>query len=127
MKPETDNSKTNLTLTTVEDFNTAFNLHDVDALMKRMTDDCVFENTSPFPDGTRLDGADAVTMYWEKFFAANPDAFFEVEEIFAAGDRCVVRWIYHKMKEGKPWHLRGVDVFKVRDGKVAEKFSYVKG
>ncbi len=24
-------------------------------------------------------------------------------------------------------HVRGVDVFRVRDGKVAEKLSYVKG
>jgi hypothetical protein len=38
-----------------------------------------------------------------------------------------VRWIYHKTKDGKPWHLRGVDVFKVVDGKVSEKLAYVKG
>jgi ketosteroid isomerase-like protein len=31
------------------------------------------------------------------------------------------------MREGKPWHLRGIDVFRVRDGRVAEKLSYVKG
>jgi hypothetical protein len=29
--------------------------------------------------------------------------------------------------DGKSGHIRGVDVFRVRDGKVAEKFSYVKG
>jgi hypothetical protein len=29
-------------------------------------------------------------------------------------------------KEG-PGSVRGVDVFRVRDGKVAEKLSYVKG
>lgn len=92
-----------------------------------MTEDCMFENTSPFPDGTRYEGAPAVRAYWEKFFASNPDAYFEVEDIFAAGDQCTLRWIYRKTKEGKPWHLRGVDVFWVRAGKVAEKFSYVKG
>jgi ketosteroid isomerase-like protein len=31
------------------------------------------------------------------------------------------------MSDGQPWHLRGVDVFRVRDGKVAEKLAYVKG
>jgi hypothetical protein len=31
------------------------------------------------------------------------------------------------MKEGKPGHVRGVDIFRVRDGKLAEKLSYVKG
>jgi steroid delta-isomerase-like uncharacterized protein len=111
----------------VEKFNEAFNRHDVNAVMNLMTDDCIFENTNPPPDGERLVGAAAVRGYWQKFFASNPDARFEVEDFIVAGDRCVVRWIYRKTKEGKPWHLRGVDVFRVRDGKVAEKLSYVKG
>jgi ketosteroid isomerase-like protein len=115
------------TLATVEKFNSAFNRHDVAAVMDLMTEDCVFENTNPAPDGARVKGATAVRAYWEKFFAANPDARFEAEEVFASDDRCVVRWIYHKTKDGKPWHLRGVDIFKVVDGKVAEKLAYVKG
>jgi ketosteroid isomerase-like protein len=115
------------TIAAVEKFNSAFNRHDVPAVMDAMTEDCVFENTSPSPDGARVTGAVEVGAYWEKFFAANPDAYFEAEEIFAAGDRCVVRWIYRKTKEGKPWHLRGVDLFRVKNGKVAEKLAYVKG
>lgn len=111
----------------VERFNHAFNRHDVDAVMNLMTDDCIFENTNPPPDGARLVGAAAVRAYWQKFFTNNPDAVFEAEDFFVSGDRCVVRWIYRKTKEGKPWHLRGVDVFRVRDGKVSEKLSYVKG
>ena len=118
---------TNLTLATVDKFNTAFNGHDVDGVMRVMTENCVFENTSPFPDGTRLEGAIAIREYWVKFFTSNPDAYFEAEDIFAAGNRCTVRWIYRKTKEGKPWHIRGVDVFKVKNGKVAEKLAYVKG
>ncbi len=56
-------------------------------------------------------------------------AVFETEEIFASGDRCVVRWLYRWAADeaGKPGHVRGVDIFRVRDGKVAEKLSYVKG
>ncbi|MCF6130704.1 nuclear transport factor 2 family protein [Flavobacterium wongokense] len=118
---------TALTLAVVENFNEAFNRHDVDGVMRFMTEDCLFENTSPMPDGTRFEGAVAIRAFWEKFFASNPDAFFEAEDIFAAGDRCTVRWIYRKTKEGKPWHIRGVDVFKVVDGKVSEKLAYVKG
>jgi ketosteroid isomerase-like protein len=118
---------TQSTLSVVESFNAAFNRHDVAAVMDAMTHDCIFENTSPAPDGLHLEGAAAVKAFWEKFFAANPDAFFEAEEIFAAGDRCVVRWIYRKIKDGRPWHLRGVDIFKIRNGKVAEKMAYVKG
>ncbi len=127
MTTEIENSTKNLTLAAVERFNLAFNNHDVDAVMNAMTEDCIFENTNPQPNGTRLVGAEAVRAYWKKFFASNPDAVFETEEIFAAGDHCVVRWIYRKTKDGKPWHLRGVDIFKVRNGKVAEKLAYVKG
>ncbi len=122
-----ENDKSKKTLDVVEKFNAAFNRHDVDAVMDAMTDDCIFENTNPSPDGARLQGADVVREYWKNFFHRNPDARFEAEEIFAVDDRCVVRWIYHKSKDGKPWHLRGVDIFKVRDGKVAEKLAYVKG
>jgi ketosteroid isomerase-like protein len=124
MITETEN---NLTLAAVERFNAAFNRHDVDAVMNAMTEDCIFENTNPAPDGTRLVGAEAVRTYWQKFFTSNPDALFETEEAFVSGDRCVVRWVYRKTKEGKPWHLRGVDIFKVRNGKVSEKLAYVKG
>lgn len=119
--------RNNPTFSTVDNFNLAFNRHDIDAVMEIMTEDCLFESTNPPPDGIRVIGATAVRSYWKKFFSANPDAQFEVEEIFAFEDRCIVRWIYRKTKDGKPWHLRGVDIFKVQDGKVAEKLSYVKG
>jgi ketosteroid isomerase-like protein len=115
------------TLETVERFNAAFNRHDVDAVMRYMTPDCVFENTRPAPDGTRLVGQAAVRSFWEEFFARSSQARFDTEDLFAAGDRCVVRWVYHWVREGKAGHVRGVDVFRVRDGQVAEKCSYVKG
>ena len=115
------------TLESVRRFNEAFNRHDVDAVMAAMTDDCVFENTNPAPDGKRYQGQAEVRAFWERFFQNSPDALFEAEEMFAAQDRCAVRWIYRKTRDGQPWHLRGVDVFRVRDGKVAEKLAYVKG
>jgi ketosteroid isomerase-like protein len=111
----------------VERFNEAFNRHDVDAIMAAMTEDCVFESTRPAPDGERLEGAPRVRAAWEALFARSPQARFEVEEILAWDDRCVVRWVYHLVRDGRPGHVRGVDVFLVRDGRVAEKLSYVKG
>jgi ketosteroid isomerase-like protein len=88
----------------------------------------VFENTWPSPDGERHVGQEAVRGFWERFFRSSPNAAFETEEIFASGVRCVVRWLYRWTgKDGSPGHIRGVDIFLVRDGKVAEKLSYVKG
>ena len=112
----------------VEAFNEAFNRHDVDAIMNAMTDDCVFEGTGPVPDGARFQGQMAVRAVWERLFSSSPQAYFETEDIFAHGDRCFGRWIYTWVDgDGNPGRLRGVDVFRVRDGKIAEKCSYVKG
>jgi cation diffusion facilitator family transporter len=111
----------------VDRFNDAFNRHDVDGVMAAMTDDCVFENTSP-PEGKRFEGAPAVRGAWEEFFAASPSAHFDAEDVIVNGDRCVVQWRYSwDNDDGTKGHIRGVDVIRVRDGKVAEKFAYVKG
>lgn len=127
MKNTATDAQSIATLQAVQQFNDAFIRRDVDAIMAAMTDDCVFENTNPAPDGKRYQGQTEVRAFWERLFVNSPDAVFEAEEMFAAGDRCVVRWNYKKIKDGQPWHLRGVDVFKVRNGKVAEKLAYVKG
>ncbi len=122
------NTTTANTIQAIEHFNEVFNRHDVDAIMAAMTDDCVFENTAPFPDGTRYVGQAAVRAFWVDFFAGSPHARFSTEDMFAAEDRCVVRWRYDwGVSSGEPGHIRGVDVFRVREGKVAEKMAYVKG
>jgi ketosteroid isomerase-like protein len=122
--PQTADATTRMA---VDRFNEAFNRHDPDALALLLTDDTVFEDTSPAPDGRRIEGKAAVVAFWREWFARNPDARFEAEEIIVSGDRAVVRWVYRKIRNGQPWHLRGVDVFTVRDGKVAAKLAYVKG
>lgn len=127
MSFEQSSQMANTTRTVIDRFNDAFNKHDADLLGTLLTDDTVFEDTSPAPDGRRIEGKAAVLAFWRDWFARNPDARFEAEEIIVSGDRGVVRWIYRKIRNGQPWHLRGVDVFKVRDGMVAEKLAYVKG
>jgi ketosteroid isomerase-like protein len=125
--PLTADDTTDTTRMAVDRFNQAFNRHDADALALLLTDDTVFEDTSPAPDGKRIEGKAAVVAFWREWFARNPDARFEAEEIIVSGDRAVVRWVYRKIRNGQPWHLRGVDVFTLRDGKVAAKLAYVKG
>ena len=94
-----------------------------------MTEDCVFENTDPAPDGTRYSGKEAVTQFWQDFFRQSPKARIEIEEIFGLGNnRCVMRWRYQwEDAAGKEGHVRGVDIFRVRDGLISEKLSYGKG
>lgn len=95
--------------------------------MALMTDDCIFENTSPAPEEERFVGQAAVRQFWAEFVRASPHAHFTTEELIATGERCVTRWRYRWGATGTEGHIRGVEVFRVRDGKVAEKFSYVKG
>ena len=112
----------------VLEFNEAFNRHDVAGMMQRMSDDCIFENTDPAPDGTAYSGKTVVTDFWQDFFRASPQAHIEIEEIFGFGERCIMRWRYSWVDSaGKRGHVRGVDVFRVRNGSIQEKLSYVKG
>jgi predicted SnoaL-like aldol condensation-catalyzing enzyme len=109
-------------------FNEAFNQHDVAGIMQLMSDDCVFENTSPAPDGTRYSGKEAVTQYWQDFFAQSPHAHIKVEELVGLGLRCIMRWRYDWVDQaGISGHVRGVDIFRVQNGLIVEKLSYVKG
>jgi ketosteroid isomerase-like protein len=127
MNPQNAPSTEQNTRIAINNFNEAFNRHDADALSTFLTDDTVFEDTSPAPDGRRIDGKAAVVDFWRGWFARNADAQFEAEEIIISGNRAVVPWVYRKTRNGQPWHLRGVDIFTVRDGKVAAKVAYVKG
>ena len=109
-------------------FNEAFNRHDVPEMMSMMHEDCVFENTDPAPDGTRFAGKQAVTQFWQDFFRESPHAHIDIEEIFGFSDRCVMRWKYTWLDAaGNQGHVRGVDIFRVKDGLISEKLSYVKG
>jgi ketosteroid isomerase-like protein len=124
--PLTEQRESERTLLVVQRFHEAFNRHDVDAIMALMTEDCVFENTFPPPDGARLSGRADVRACWEQLFRDSPAAHFAVEELFAGGSRAVLRWRY-TWASGDGGHVRGVDLYAVRDGLVAEKLSYVKG
>ena len=61
---------------------------------------------------------------WEDFFKSSPNANFETEYMFVAEDKFTIRW-RHRWTDGdrkKEW-IRGVDVFTLMDGKVAEKLA----
>ena len=109
-------------------FNEAFNRHDVAGMMQLMSDDCVFESTAPAPDGTVYSGKAAVAQFWQDFFSQAPQAHIEIEEIFGYGERCIMRWrTSWEDTRGEKMHIRGADIFRVVDGFIQEKLSYVKG
>src|SRR6266568_3194563 len=103
-------------------FNEAWSGHDLAAALALTSEDCVFESTSPAPDGQRAVGRAAVRAAWQPIFA-DLRSGFTVEETFTAGCRVVQRWRY----DWGDGHVRGVDLFTVQNGRVTEKMSYVKG
>ena len=121
-------SKLESAIRIVLEFNEAFDRHDVVGMMQLMSDDCIFENTAPAPDGVVYSGKEVVTQFWQDFFDGSPHAHIEIEEIFGFGERCIMRWRYTWVDiDGEKGHVRGVDIFRVRSGSIYEKLSYVKG
>jgi ketosteroid isomerase-like protein len=108
--------------TIVREFNAAWLDHDLAAALALTSDDCVFEATSPAPDGQRHVGHAAITAAWKPIFD-DATSRFTVEDSFTAGNRVVQRWRY----DWHDGHVRGIDVFTVQNGKITEKAAYVKG
>ena len=109
-------------------FNEAFNRHDLAGMMQLLSDDCIFEEPQPSPEGTRLSGKTTITQHWQSVFARIPQAHIKIEETFGFGLRCVMRWRYDWVDaSGNPGYVRGVDLFRVQNGLIVEKLSYLKG
>ena len=106
-------------------FTAALGAGDLDAALALVTEDIVFESTSPAPDGQRHEGREAVRNAWAEVIGT-PGMSLTEEESFVTGDRAVVRWC-HAWGGSERDHVRGVDVIRFRDGLVSEKLSYVKG
>lgn len=55
-----------------------------------LTDGTVFEDTSPAPDGRRIEGKFAVIDFWRAWFLRNADAKFDAERMIVSGNRATV-------------------------------------
>ena len=107
----------------VDEFNTAWGNHDLEAALALITDDCLFDATGPAPDGIPYKGRDAVRAAWEPIFADTEANVRSEDYSFVADDRLVQLWRY----DFTGGHVRGVDVIEVRDGLISAKLCYVKG
>jgi len=112
----------------IHGYNDAFNRGDVDGVTAAMTDDCIVETPMAPPEGIRIQGQEAVRALWNEFFQSASSMKFDTEDLFASGDRYLAQWTFKWVgQENQPESVRGVDLFKIRDGKVSEKLIYVKG
>jgi len=103
-------------------FNRAFLEHDPALLADLVGPDCVMESIQPAPNGTRYEGYDACLQFWQAL-AADRVSYFEVEDTVAMGDHATIRW---RFNFGDGQSVRGVNVMRVRDGKIVEALGYAK-
>jgi ketosteroid isomerase-like protein len=108
-------------LTVVMAFGAACNAHDLDSALGLCADDVVFDGTTP-PDGLHVVGHDRLREVWTPIFD-DPSTRVTVEHTIVAGDRVIQQCLY-SWADG---HVRAVDLYRVDNGKISEKFSYVKG
>jgi len=108
----------------IKQFDSAFLEHDPSGLAAIIADDCVLENTGPAPDGATYKGHDACLVFWSGI-AANRDMRFETENIDILGDRGIITWRL-RWGPGKTDSVRGVNIMRVRDGRIVEALGYVK-
>jgi hypothetical protein len=104
-------------------FNEVFLRHDPTELKNLIAEQCVIEKIGPAPDGDRCVGREACIALWEGI-ATEPGTHFDLEEVFAAGDRAIIRWRYWL---GEDQSVRGVNLMRVRGSLIVEAMGYVKG
>jgi steroid delta-isomerase-like uncharacterized protein len=122
------NTERAVTIEMLAAFASAWNRHDVDALMSFMTDDCAFEASAGADAcGTRYVGREAVRAAFAEVWATFPDARWSDDRHFVHGNRGVSEWTFTGTRsDGSRVEVQGCDLFRFADGKIALKNSYRK-
>jgi uncharacterized protein (TIGR02246 family) len=101
----------------IERYNAAWNAQDLDAIDEFHHPDVVFHNHTA---GERAKGASAVRAHIAEIFCNNPTLRFVTRALHVGDDFAVCEWT--ASTGSKEWD--GVDVFPLRDGKIARKDVY---
>lgn len=110
------------TLDTVNRFNRAFQENDPSAFVDLVAQNCVMETIQPAPDGERYEGYAANLRFWQQL-AADRSIWFDIEDTVVMGDRATIRWRLNFEHGGS---VRGVNLVRVRDGRIVEALAYAK-
>lgn len=79
-------------------------------------------------------GREAFKQFFMGFASAVPDAQFVVEDVIAEGDKVVSRFTVTGTQKGallgippteKKFTMRGIDIFRLKDGKIVEHWDAV--
>lgn len=108
----------------LDQYNDAFRLHDPGLLEDLIADDCVIEDTGPAPDGLRREGGRACLARWSEL-AENHALEFTPEPAEVHGDLAVQPWVL-QWGEGEQDRVRGLNLLRIRNGRIVEARGYVK-
>jgi steroid delta-isomerase-like uncharacterized protein len=121
----------------IDRYNTAWNAHDVDAIVEMHTEDSVFENHTT---GDVNVGREAIGDAIRGIFTVFPDLEFETRRQYIRDNLVVQEWTARgthlgKMTRsgidveptGRSVEYRGLDVIPIEDGRVARKDVYSDG
>jgi hypothetical protein len=101
----------------IERYNAAWNAQDLDTIDAHHHPDIVFHNHTA---DERAEGAAAVREHIAQIFANNPTLRFATRSLHVGDDFAVCEWT--ASTGTKEWD--GVDVFPLRDGRIARKDVY---
>jgi len=113
----------------LEEWNLAWDNHDLEGVMKLFHDDILFENWT----GGKAVGKEALRKAWAPWFANHGGFRFIEEDTFIdeKEQKVLYRWelkwpSQEKGCERKPEKRRGLDVIHFQDGKIIKKLTYSK-
>lgn len=105
----------------IEQYDVAWNTHDVEAIVAFHTPDMVFENHTA---SERVAGED-VRAHIARIFENWPDLHFRGRRLYARDDLVVSEWTATATdRDGRRLEWDGVDIFPFRDGLIARKDVY---
>jgi ketosteroid isomerase-like protein len=113
---------------TLKAITSAFNAHDLDAIMAYFADDCSFDMPrGPDPWGQRFTGKPDVREALATRFKGLPDVHYGDDRHWVCGTMGVSEWLLTgTAPDGRLVRVRGCDHWEFRDGKVIRKDSYWK-
>jgi steroid delta-isomerase-like uncharacterized protein len=100
----------------------AWAARELDAVIALHTEDTIFQSHTD--GGAPAEGAAAVRAAFSAFLAESPDLRFEPTRVYLGAAHFVSEYVVSGTVDGQPFAADGVDIFAVRDGRVARKDAY---
>ena len=105
----------------IEEYNDAWNRHDVDAIHAHHHPAIVFHNHTA---DERAEGAETVRAHIAQIFANNPTLRFSTRSLQTGDDFAVCEWTATVERDGQTVEWDGVDVFPLKDELILRKDVY---